>query len=142
MAAWVVWSAIALRERPANSNRPLFSGAHVEPAALAVLDRACRDCHSEATRYPWYSYVAPLSRLIFRDIEVGRERVNFSRWEEYPVLRRQRALTGIANQIQDRLMPLEIYVRFHPEAKLSDAEIAVVFDWAQRERERLILESR
>lgn len=120
--------------------RPLLEGAQVSPKVLAILDRSCRDCHSDATRYPWYSYLAPVSTLISRDVTRGRGFLNLSKWTEYSVIRRQRALTGIANQVKDGLMPLDIYIRLHPEARLSNEEVDLVFDWVQTERMRLIMD--
>lgn len=138
-------SYATLPPRPAadlQSHPLLLRGAQVDPTVVAILDRSCRDCHSEATRYPWYSYLAPVSTLIQRDVSRGREQLNLSRWNEYSVIRRQRALTGIANQVKNGLMPLDIYLRLHPEARLSAAEEDLVFEWTQAERLRLILQNR
>jgi hypothetical protein len=114
----------------------------VDPPVRAILDRSCADCHSDDTRYPWYSYLPVASRMIEADVVKGREQLNLSRWNEYSRLRQQRALTGIANQVRDRMMPLPNYLWLHPSARLTDKEIDEVFQWAQRERLRLILASR
>lgn len=106
-----------------------------------MIDRSCSDCHSEATHYPWYSYVFPVSRLIESDINKGREHLNFSRWSEYSIIRRERALSEIANQVQDGGMPLSLYTFIHRDARLSQAEIDAIFQWTQEERSRLIQES-
>ena len=120
---------------------PLLAGARVSPQVMATLMRSCQDCHSEATHYPWYSYVAPISWLINRDVQRGRERLNFSKWHEYSVIQRERHLSDIANQVQDRGMPLSIYTLVHRDAKLSAADIEAIFQWTQEERTRLIAES-
>jgi heme-binding protein len=128
--------------RPAvNAEAPLLAGALVPPDVRFAIERSCRDCHSDATRYPWYSYVAPVSWLVNRDIARGRERLNFSKWSEYPTIRRERFLSDIANQVQDGGMPLSIYTLMHRDAKLSKADIDAVFQWTQSERGRLIMES-
>ena len=128
------------RPRPTANAREkrLLEGAEVDAAVLAILDRSCRDCHSDTTKYPWYSYVAPVSVLINDDVKRGREHLNLSEWQAYSIIRRQRALSEIANQVKDRGMPLSLYVLLHPSAKLSDADIRTVFNWTQRERLRLI----
>jgi hypothetical protein len=123
---------------PGNPDAPLLAGARVPPDVRGLIDRACRDCHSDATRYPWYSYIAPLSYLINRDVKLGRERLNLSKWSEYSVIRRERYLSEIANQVQDRGMPLAIYTFMHPGARLSQSEIDALFNWTQSERTRLI----
>jgi hypothetical protein len=124
-----------------SRNSLLLAGAHVPRPVLATIDRACRDCHSDATRYPWYSYVAPVSFLIDRDVKRGREHLNFSRWSEYSVIRRERCLSDIANQLQNGGMPLAIYTFIHGDAKLSKADTDALFEWTQVEKARLIMES-
>lgn len=135
-------SAISDVRPPVNARAQLLDGAQVPSQVRAVLERACRDCHSEATRYPWYAYVAPVSWLINRDVRSGRVHLNFSRWSEYSVIRRERCLSEIANQVQDGGMPLGIYLVMHPSARLSKADVQAIFDWTQAERVRLILEKR
>ena len=127
--------------RPHISERaaaPLLSGAQVDDRVLAIIARSCGDCHSDATRYPWYSYVAPVSWLVTRDVIQGRERLNLSKWSDYPTLRRQRLLSEIANQVRDEEMPLPLYTLLHPGAKLSKPDADAIFDWTQMERARLI----
>jgi len=89
-------------------------------------------------RYPWYSYVFPVSLLIADDVKAGREHLNFSDWPQYSVVRRERALSEIANQVQDGGMPLTIYTWMHRNAKLSEADVDAIFAWTQTERMRLI----
>ena len=148
VAAVVLAGAVAIASvvsdlrMPGRSDAPLFAGAEMPADVRAALERACRDCHSNATHYPWYSYVAPVSWLIQRDVRRGRGRLNFSRWDGYTVIQRERGLSDIANQVQSGGMPLAIYTFVHREAKLSEAEVGAIFDWTQAERMRLILETR
>jgi hypothetical protein len=140
----VAVAAVSILTRPTipeTSQTPLLEGAQVAPSVLSILGRSCADCHSDATRYPWYSYVAPFSLLIRNDVTRGRERLNLSRWNEYSLPRRLRALTGIANQVKDREMPIASYTFIHRDAKLSDAELQAVYRWAEAERARLITSS-
>jgi hypothetical protein len=123
------------------SDDPAFlATASVTVGVRSILLRACADCHSERTRYPWYSFLPVVSRAIENDISRGRQHLNFSQWNDYSRLRKQRALTGIADQVKDGLMPLAGYVMMHPSARLSSADRDEVFDWAQQERLRLIME--
>jgi hypothetical protein len=121
--------------------RPLLSGAQVDAGVLAIFERSCGDCHSESTQYPWYSYVAPVSLWIQRDVSEGRLHLNLSRWDEYSLVRKQRSLSEVANQVRDREMPLRSYLMLHRGATLSDADVDTVFRWTQVERARLITES-
>jgi hypothetical protein len=66
-----------------RSNPPVTSEVPASPEARAVLRRACYDCHSNETVWPWYSKVAPVSWLVARDVHKGREELNFSTWDRY-----------------------------------------------------------
>jgi hypothetical protein len=133
--------ALLLFPRMPKAGPSFLKGATVDDGVRAILVRSCSDCHSDGTRYPWYSFLPVVSGVIDSDVARGREQLNLSRWSEYSRLRRQRALTGIANQVRDRIMPLPNYVLLHPSARLSGEDIEAVFQWAQQERLRLILQS-
>jgi Haem-binding domain len=135
LVAASLWTAPV---KSAVPGAPLLAGNEVPPEVRAILDRSCRDCHSELTRYPWYSYVAPVSLLIRRDVTAGRARLNLSRWGDYTPIRRMRFLSEIANQVKDREMPLPAYTLIHRNARLSDSEVQTVFRWTQTERLRLL----
>ena len=124
--------------RSAKAGQPLLQGSQADNRVLSLFERSCCDCHSERTQYPWYSFVAPLSWWVRRDVTKGKARLNLSRWNEYPMLRKERNLSAIANQVKDRDMPLREYLWLHPEARLSDSEIDTIFLWTQEERLRLI----
>lgn len=91
------------------------------PQTRELAKRACFDCHSNETVYPWYSNVAPVSWLVQHDIEEGRGRLNFSEWEAGS-RRAQRAGNEVREVISSGEMPMPIYVLQHPSAKLTDAE--------------------
>ena len=137
----LIIASLAGRPPIADHNAQLLAGAQVPPDVRSIIERACRDCHSDDMRYPWYSYVAPASWLIGSDVRSGRKHLNFSRWNEYSTTRRMRCLSEIANQVQDRGMPLAIYTLMHREARLSDSDINALFQWTQNERARLIAQN-
>lgn len=87
------------------------------PETRALAERACFDCHSNQTVWPWYSDVAPLSWLIQRDVEQGRRELNFSEWN-----RSQREVRNAGRTVQRGEMPQWYYVLLHPSAGLSSAE--------------------
>ncbi len=134
----VVLSLATMPTKSPTAANPILSGAQIPANVRAILERSCQDCHSEATHYPWYSYVAPVSFLIRGDVIHGREHLNLSRWSEYSIVRKQRSLSEIANQVKDRDMPLSQYTLIHPDARLSDADVDAIFKWTQAERSRLI----
>lgn len=144
LALLAVIAAASFATAPATAvarPEPIFAGAQIDPAVLAIFQRSCQDCHSDRTSYPWYSYVAPVSFLIKSDVDGGREHLNLSRWSQYSLVRKERALSEIANQVEDRDMPLAQYLWIHRKARLSDAEVDAIFSWTQSERSRLIAEA-
>ncbi len=87
------------------------------PETRALAQRACFDCHSNQTVWPWYSNVAPMSWLIQHDVDEGRARLNFSEWN-----RPQRETRGVGRVIQRGSMPPSYYILLHPAAKLTPDE--------------------
>ena len=86
--------------------------------AAAIARAACYDCHSNETEWPVYSYVAPMSWLVRRDVEQGRDELNFSEWDDH-----DSEADDAAEAVMDGSMPPSRYVRLHPDADLSDAEV-------------------
>lgn len=103
-----------------NHTNPPVSGepAWDSPETRALAQRACFDCHSNETVWPWYSNVAPVSWLVYRDVMEGREKLNFSEWG----VSRQEDLNEIIEVIREGEMPMPIYLIQHPEARLSAEE--------------------
>jgi Haem-binding domain len=110
--------------------------APAPPEVRAILKRACYDCHSNETIWPWYSHVAPFSFLLGRDVREGRREVNFSTLGDAPLKRRQRKWMEIPEQVDKREMPPWFYTAVHPEARLSDADRAALVRWAQENGRR------
>ena len=131
-------SALTPPDKSGDAARPLLAGARIDPRVLALLEKSCGDCHSERTVYPWYSYVAPVSWLVESDVARGRRRLNLSRWNESPLVRQERSLSEIANQVKDGDMPLPYYTLIHRNTRLSTDDVSAIFQWTQTERARLI----
>jgi hypothetical protein len=83
----------------------------------ATFLRTCGDCHSNETRYPWYSTIAPASMLIESDIRDGRKHFNVSAWNVS-----QRGGDDAAGEVRKGSMPVGLYLLMHPEANLNPAE--------------------
>lgn len=133
-----VGSVLTPPDKSGDATRPLLAGSGVDPGVLLIIERSCADCHSERTVYPWYSYVAPASWLVESDVSGGRRHLNLSRWSDYPLVRQERLLSEIANQVKDGDMPLFQYTLIHRNAGLSEADVKAIFQWTQAERTRLI----
>lgn len=103
----------------------------------ALLQRSCKDCHSNQTVWPWYSYVAPGSWLVERDVRRGRDHMNLSNWPQYSFKQQEKLLADIASVAKNHKMPLPQYTLIHRDAKLSDAEADILYQWARLERRKV-----
>lgn len=102
-----------------HTNPPVISQPNWDsPRTLELFNRACADCHSNETRYPWYSNIAPVSWLVAHDIDEGREHFNVSTLGIQPKNEADEA----AKEVREGEMPMWIYTLTHPEAKLSETE--------------------
>ena len=118
---------------PVDKTNPPAGSANVAPLEVQMLlRRACFDCHSNETIWPWYSQVAPASLLIARDVKKGRKEVNFSSWEKYNQGLKARKLKEIAKEVEKGGMPPFYYLPLHPDAKLSPAERELIVNWAKQ----------
>ncbi|MFH1524141.1 MAG: heme-binding domain-containing protein [Chloroflexota bacterium] len=101
-----------------NNNPPVVAEPNWDsPQTRSLAKRACFDCHSNETAWPWYSYVAPVSWLIYNDVMEGRSTMDFSEWNHSQV-----GAGEIAEVIQEGEMPPATYLLMHPPARLTNAE--------------------
>lgn len=128
---------------PARTNFPVDASERLEARALVpahvrtTLQRACYDCHSNETRWPWYSRVAPMSWLVIRDVNEARGKLNFSRWGTYNEFDRADMLDEVCELTTKGKMPLPQYLLMHRDAKLSPADIDALCAWTRAEVARL-----
>jgi hypothetical protein len=115
-----------------KSNPPEVAPLVAPPEVASVLDRACYDCHSHQTRWPWYSHVGPASWLVAHDVDEARDEVNFSTWGNADDARRKKMLEDIIDEIEKEKMPPTLYRLAHSGASLSPAEKALVLNWARQ----------
>lgn len=102
-----------------------------------ILARACNDCHSDNTRYPWYASVQPAGWWLANHVSDGKRHLNFSQFGTYAPDRATHKIEELIEEVEARQMPLPSYTRLHPDAKLSDAEIAALVTWARAIEARL-----
>jgi len=115
-----------------------LSATDAPPAEIAALLRAaCYDCHSDETKWPWYSRVAPVSWRVADDVNRGRERLNFSDWPHEQPERAARRLERISEELDDGEMPPAKYTWMHPEARLTAGQREQLIHWADQEAARL-----
>ncbi|HEY2525703.1 MAG TPA: heme-binding domain-containing protein [Candidatus Binataceae bacterium] len=112
---------------PASSGSPLAAPKPIE----TLLTRACYDCHSNRTRWPWYSRVAPVSWLVARDVALGRKELNFSEWGSYYPQTRMRKLQWMGRMLRERSMPPWTYRLMHPAARVGAEDRAMLERWIE-----------
>jgi hypothetical protein len=121
--------------RPSRVNPPLAPGksltAQTHPPANVerILARSCNDCHSNLTRWPWYSGMAPFSWIVNDDVRDGRRHVNFSQWGDYDDAKRAKLLAKICEDVRGGDMPLWSYTVVHRGTALSITERQQVCEW-------------
>ncbi len=124
-AIFVAIQAVPVR----HGNPPVSAEVEAPEEVRAVLRRSCYDCHSHQVRRPWYAYVAPSSWLVEHDVNEGREHLNFSAWDRYDARERAHVMEEIREEVEMGAMPLWYYLPLHPQARLSDADRAVLRRW-------------
>jgi len=143
MKKWLKLSLITLAAlvvagqavRPARPNPPvdpqkeITAHMQVDAAVMATLSRACNDCHSNRTEWPWYSNVAPVSWLVAHDVNDGREELNLSEWGASKEKEPGKLLGKICSEVTDGEMPMATYTLIHPQAKLTREEVQNVCRW-------------
>ena len=114
-----------------RSNPPEPAPIQAEQAVLQVFERACFDCHSNRTVWPWYSHVAPVSWFVAGHVKEGREHLNFSEWENLPAARRAKLAGEAYEEVAEGKMPLAGYARLHGEARLTGADLNLIKAWSR-----------
>ncbi|MGH9409233.1 MAG: heme-binding domain-containing protein [Vicinamibacterales bacterium] len=137
VAAFVVAQVV----RPDRSNPldpPAASLLTAAPANVqAILTRSCADCHSNNTRWPWYTNVSPMSWMIASHVHSARDRFNFSTWTSYDSDDQDKFLGNMCSLTKKGKMPLASYLLIHWDARLSDADVAAICAWSEKLRANL-----
>ena len=122
---------------PSKPRASLLALKSTPPDVRAILDRSCRDCHSNDTRWPWYSRVAPISWVLLQHVHSGRDRLNYSAWTSYDSDDQDKFLDGMCSLPKKGRMPLPSYLWIHRDATLSDADVKALCAWSDKMRDTL-----
>lgn len=114
---------------PRPSNPPVESEPEWSPEVAVLMRKACYDCHSNETAWPWYSYVAPASWVLVDEVERGRGALNFSTWNRVPPHVRPRILERTVSRAASDVMAPPSYRAVHPESRLGPEDEAVLQSW-------------
>ncbi len=112
-----------------RTNPPVRSDLSADPAVKSVLSRACYNCHSNETIWPWYSGLAPVSWLVGWDVKNGRQHLNFSEWGDLDERAQLRKRTEIAEEVKAGEMPPWYYSMVRGASRLSSSEQNLIAAW-------------
>lgn len=134
---------LAFRRPPVNPpvvpNLSMEAALRPPPGVSKMLRRACYDCHSSETRWPWYSRVPGMGNMLERDVRNARAAFNFSEWAAGPYGKPRvgaAMLLGMCAAIREGQMPRKNYQWLHPDAKPSPSEIDEFCSWGRTEARR------
>jgi hypothetical protein len=137
LVALVVLLALAQLVRPernlGTAEGPNYIGLKhpVSPELRGLLQRACYNCHSNHTTYPWYAEIQPVGWWLAYHVKDGRRHFNLSEFGTYNAKREAEKLKETAGEVREGGMPLPSYTWMHPEARLTEAERKLIIDWAE-----------
>ncbi len=118
---------------PIVESKTLESELNVPQQVAMILERSCRDCHTNKTVYPWYANIQPVGWYLTNHVQEGRRELNFSEWGSFSNQKKRRKLKEICEQVESREMPLPSYLLIHREAILSDNDVKILCQWAEAE---------
>jgi hypothetical protein len=122
---------------PVEPSHTIESHARVTPEVAGIFERACKDCHSNQTEWPWYARVAPVSWYVVDHVKHGRKEMNFSEWSGYDREQADWLFGAMCMTAERGRMPLPSYTRMHHAATLSPADVQTLCAWSRVEQERL-----
>ena len=129
--------------RPAKTNPSedpslaIESHVQVDPNVSAIFDRSCNDCHSNKTRWPWYTHVAPVSWFVINHVNEGRKELNLSEFGKYEKRRQLGKLRQICREVTNGAMPLSSYTPMHAGSTLTQDDVNTLCAWSDDQRKQL-----
>ncbi len=102
-----------------------------------ILAKACNDCHSNNTRYPWYAEIQPVAWWLDDHITDGKRHFNFNEFDGYRIARQYKKLEECIKEVKEGGMPLSSYTLIHKDAILTDAEKQTLFNWCEIVRDSI-----
>jgi hypothetical protein len=102
-----------------------------------IFAKACNDCHSNNTRYPWYSRIQPVDWWMNNHVRKGKREFNFDEYANRPLRYQYHKMEEIADEVEEGEMPLDSYTWMHRDARLTETEKKEVIDWANSVRKNM-----
>lgn len=139
LLALVVIQFIHPERNKAQGPQPNFLGNRypIPGDVKAILAKACNDCHTNNTNYPWYTKLQPVDWWMNYHVQDGKKHLNFDEYTNRPLRFQYHKMEEIAEQVKEGEMPLASYTWMHKEAKLTEAEKNTLIRWADGIRDTL-----
>lgn len=113
----------------ANTTNSIAKNYAVPDSVKVILAKACNDCHSNKTQYPWYTNVQPVGWWIDDHIEDGKHHLNFDEFSNYRIAKQYKKLEECMDELKEGDMPIGSYTLIHKEAVLTEAEKQTLYNW-------------
>lgn len=97
----------------------------------AILTKACNNCHTNNTIYPWFASVQPVTWWLDDHIKEGKKHLNFDEYSTYNLRKQYHKMEEVVEQVKEKEMPLNSYTWVHGDAKLTNEERVALTTWAQ-----------
>lgn len=133
LLALIVIQFIHPKPNKASGEQPNYIGkVYAIPGDVkTILEKACNDCHSNNTRYPWYSNIQPVDWWLDNHVKEGKRKMNLDEYSNRSLRYQYNKMKEAAELIKENEMPLESYTWVHKDAKLSDEEKSKLIGWAE-----------
>ncbi len=109
----------------------------MSPELQGVFKRACNDCHTNNTEYPWYANIQPVAWWLNNHVKDGKRHLNLSEFMHYSLAKQYHKVEEIAHEVNDGGMPLSSYTLVHTNAKLTAEEKKMISDWCEAVRDTM-----
>lgn len=120
-----------------NKENDISSLYPVPTKVEQILTKACNDCHSNNTVYPWYAEIQPVAWWLDDHVKDGKKHLNFNEFASYKLAKQYHKLEEVFDEVKGGEMPLESYTVVHGDAKLTEAERSVLMDWSVAVRDTM-----
>ena len=139
ITGWVLLAALVIIQfiHPAKNQNPgpqpnYVGNTYAVPENVkTILDKACMDCHSNNTRYPWYANIQPVDFWLAEHVNDGKRHVNYDEYLSRPLRYQYHKMEETIEMVKEGEMPLESYTWTHSDARLTTEEKAAITGWAQ-----------
>ncbi len=132
LVIFIVLQAFRPTKNNSNDTTKDISNSYIVPQNVQqILAKACNDCHSNNTRYPWYAEVQPVGWWLADHVKDAKKELNFNEFDGYRIARQYRKLEECISEIKEGKMPLPSYTITHKDAILTQAEKEVLYNWCE-----------